>query len=181
MKKLLFLACVLAMSFAASCREVKPSVTCENDSSDVAFLHSWMVNPERSIKCMAVRAQVGDSLSCSDVGNKAKPLLSTSPGDSFMSMSSTSDLEPRLITVWVTGSAYMVRIYAYDGGQIRLVLEVGTKAMPEMIYPTKDAPDQDIVVAKEKDGYQSVSADVYRWNGVGYTLIKQVPWESRFK
>src|ERR1051325_2803069 len=66
-------------------------------------------------------------------GTLAKVFTFETP-DSLLNVYPLGDYDARLFTTWVGGSAYHVRVFAVVDGQVKEVLEKGTKVAPEVLY-----------------------------------------------
>lgn len=121
------------------------------------------------------------------IGDKLKKIYEFKPGDIFLSMYPLSD-NGNLATVWVTGSAYRFYIFSFIDNGIKLVLDEGSKAMPEVVDIDNDGEDEILITEGafliEKDTKKIISRPksvrVYKWDSKSYKLIKTVPWENRF-
>lgn len=120
------------------------------------------------------------------IGDKFNKLYQFKPGDYFLSMYPTSD-NGNLVTVWVTGSAYRFYIFSFIDKEIKLVLDEGSKLMPEIVDIDNNGEDEILISsgnylidAKTKKvlSYPE-STRIYKWNGKSYALIKTVPWKTR--
>ena len=87
----------------------------------------------------------------------------------------------RLLSVWTTGSAHRLKIFAVIGKTVREVLSVGWKSDPEFVHLTKDNELEILVPLGELPGQWPQFAERYRWSGTEYVLIDKVFWEDRFK
>ena len=79
----------------------------------------------------------------------------------------------RLLTIWTGGSAYPYhfQIFAFVDGKIVSVLAIDSTRMPEILM---DKNNREIILATEEN-----RTHIYKWDGVQYTFLKTVPWESR--
>ncbi|MDH5195526.1 MAG: hypothetical protein OEW32_17700 [Nitrospira sp.] len=79
----------------------------------------------------------------------------------------------RLLTIWTGGSAYPYhfQIFAFVDGKIVSVLAIDSTRMPEILL---DKNNREIILATEEN-----RTHIYKWDGVQYTFLKTVPWESR--
>ena len=165
-------------------------------SEDILIATTWEPIELRTLKCLMVAPGPNPSDAATlriveHYQSHNKTIWSESPGDSPLSAFVTSDLNSRLVTIWTSGSAFAIRVYAYDGHRIRKVLEAGAKAMPEFVFPTSlDLGEQRIIIpnlewdlnrSTGKQRLIAVSADVYKWDGSSYRASKGVPWKQRFR
>ena len=198
MKKTLFLATFFLISELFGVSGFLYAANQENYiEQDKATLMSsvWMPDEKTTLVCKISQSQSMSfaELTIIDFDHKTgRSKFSTAPGDSPLSLFVTSDLHPKLVTVWTTGSAYVIRVYAYNNGEIVEVLSAGSRMMPEFVYattiPLKN--DQQIVISNsewrqnKKSGtveLKAVSADIYEWNGRTYLVRKNIPWGHRLK
>jgi hypothetical protein len=89
--------------------------------------------------------------------------------DHFLGMAPTSDDGGLLVTYWIGGSAYHVRVLAKTAQGIALVLEDGSKRMPEVLqtepYPT-------ILLSDMASGDKTMRT--YKWTGSEFKKMKPV-------
>lgn len=120
------------------------------------------------------------------MGDKFKKIYEFNPGDIFLSMYPLSD-NGNLVTVWVTGSAYRFYIFSFIDERIKLVLDEGSKAMPEIVDIDNDGEDEILITEgafltdykTKKIISRPESTRIYKWEGKSYKLIKTVPWKNR--
>ena len=124
--------------------------------------------------------------------NKFKKIFEYKPDASPLCLFPTEASEGNLVSIWVSGSGYLVYAFAYSDGQIRMVLDSGSKWMPEITrLDTGHRIYKDTIIITEltwsKDSLSEATnlmpstAIVYEWDGRKYQIIKTVPWEDRFK
>lgn len=116
-------------------------------------------------------------------------------GDSFLAMYPLSVTNGNLLTIWGSGSAYHFDVFSFKDNEIKIVLEAGSKALPEIVDLDNDG-EYEILIWRnfeplknkenKKDGffetkrlYKWKTADIYKWDGKAYRLIRTVPWASR--
>lgn len=168
--------------------------TAKKNREEVAIISSvWTPNEETRLICWvrySESAPTPELVIDKVIQGKEKRIFSTVPGDNPLSMFASSDLDPKLITVWTTGSAYMIRVYTYDKDAVKEVLTAGSKMMPEFVYSDKGQMTNDQMIVISNLGWvlnkqtglselKPVSADIYRWKGKSYTVEKNVPWSLR--
>jgi len=162
-------------------------------NNNVVLSHTWQATEDVALICAVTLpshdAGPSDSKLVVYEGNRS--VLSFTPRASPLSIFSTSELKPRLVTVWVSGSgAYLLFVYAYVAGKVTKVLEAGSKMFPEFVYPATSAGDynQRIIVssvdwvvdpASGESRQQPVTADIYVWDGKTYQVRRGVPWKDR--
>ena len=182
----------IAVVIALLVSQVARTSASELDQS-ISLLARWSPQEDRSfvVKVMTLSGNAGGSAQLTVVDG-AKQIFSTLAQDEPYSAFCTSGPNPRLVTVWTSGSgAYHVRVFALRGDKVVQVLEAGSKLLPEFVYPTPVPADvsQRIVIPKGEwrvDRNTSVaalvpsSADVYTWSGSEYRVTKDVPWSNRF-
>jgi len=122
-----------------------------------------------------------------DDGSRNK-IFSYDTMDNFLTAYVTGEEGSNLYTSWVTGSAYRFIVYSFESGKVVPVLDVGSRAIPEVVLQGNG--DRAVVVSnidwiKGKDGTSKlgfISADIYKWDGHVYKLYKRsVPWPQRLK
>lgn len=117
-------------------------------------------------------------------GNNLAKIFSFETADSVLSLYPLGDYNGRLFTTWVGGSAYHFRVFAFIGGQVKQVLDEGSRLPPELMY---DEQGRESVLISEpvmENGHWTATngtTTVYQWNGQAYTKIGAVPWAKRFQ
>ncbi|HUB88267.1 MAG TPA: hypothetical protein VMA74_00915 [Dyella sp.] len=118
-------------------------------------------------------------------------VFSLSPHLQPISLFATSELDPQLVSLWISGNGvYTACIFAFEKGRVNKVLEASSMMMPEFVYAQNDPGDykqrvifsnlQWVVDKSGKSVQQPVSADVYVWDGAKYVAHKSIPWRDRF-
>src|SRR5690348_657415 len=64
--------------------------------------------------------------------------------DSLLNVYALGDYNARLFTTWVGGSAYHLRVWAFIDGQVKQVLDEGTRIPPELLYD--DHGDESLLI-----------------------------------
>jgi hypothetical protein len=117
-------------------------------------------------------------------GNNLAKIFSFETPDSILSVYPLGDYNGRLFTIWVGGSAYHFRVFAFVGGQVKQVLDEGSKLAPELMY---DEQGRESVLISEpviENGHWTAAngtTTVYKWDGQGYEKIGTVPWVKRLQ
>ena len=70
-------------------------------------------------------------------GNNLLKIFSFQTPDSILSVYPLGDYNGRLFTTWAGGSAYHFRVFAFVDGQVKQVLDEGSKLAPELMYDDK--------------------------------------------
>jgi len=117
-------------------------------------------------------------------GNNLAKIFSFETPDSILSVYPLGDYNGRLFTTWVGGSAYHFRVFAFVGGQVKQVLDEGSKLAPELLYD--DQGRESILISEPViENGQWTAANgrtmVYKWDGQGYEKIGTVPWVRRLQ
>jgi hypothetical protein len=110
---------------------------------------------------------------------------------SNLSIYPTAENRGRLVTVWLSATAYIVAVFDYSDGKVNQVLDSGSKMMPEFIkictgnnrYTEGILITQLDWIKNSKTGdFDKIPnmTDIYQWNGKTYTLSKTVRWKNRF-
>jgi hypothetical protein len=118
-----------------------------------------------------------------DEGKLAKVFTFGTP-DSLLNVYPLGDYNARLFTTWVGGSAYHVRVFAFVDGQVKKVLEKGTKVAPEFLYDDQGQESVLITAPVMENGkWTSVNGTttVFKWNGRSYDKLGTVPWVERLQ
>jgi len=108
-------------------------------------------------------------------------------GDIALNLTTTSEQGGYLVSQWVTGSGYVTKIFEYplNAPMPKLVLEVGSKGLPDLIYsPTGEYEFAIVVRTDEKGvgarGSTEDTAAIYKLKA-GQTVNKSVvSWARRF-
>ena len=98
------------------------------------------------------------------------------------------DVGSNLMTVWTTGSSFMVRIFSISHGKLSLCVKHGSDMPPEIIDLDNDGI-QELILSNGKmvvddDGYiirYPESVNVYKRKGGIYIYDKTVGWKDRLK
>jgi hypothetical protein len=90
----------------------------------------------------------------------------------------------RLLVIWGSGSAYRIRVYAYQDTSVQEILDKASRDLPEVSFD--DSGRESILLSDPAivNGSWKSSAGttaVYKWDGKNYQLIGNVPWENRFQ
>jgi hypothetical protein len=80
------------------------------------------------------------------------------------------DGSPDFITIWASGSAYIVRIYHVSNGQVDKVLDQGTKTAPSFGFATDGSPMVTLNPALSVVGAFATPRTTWEWNGVRFQL-----------
>jgi hypothetical protein len=88
------------------------------------------------------------------------------------------------MTVWVSGSAFHINIFALVGKEIKLVLKEGSKSVPEVADVDNDGLSEILVstgsvMVPNSNKVEPEITRIYKWDGKLYKLIKTVPWKKR--
>jgi hypothetical protein len=86
-------------------------------------------------------------------------------------------LGERVLTLWESGSAFLVVVYGYEHGHIKKVLEERPKGIPELTF-CEDGRERIVLT---HDDEKSAKAEVYVWSKGGgkYAKPVEVPWKTR--
>lgn len=189
----------LLMPIVSSCKENEGkeiSLSTILKKENVVAMNYWDINDATFLCTVTLHSVKVDNNTYPDrkltfykkMGAKFKETYQFKPGDFFLSMYPISD-SGNLITVWVTGSAYRFYIFSLVNNEIKLVLDEGSKLMPEIVDIDNDGEDEILIssgaflvdaMTKEVIS-KPESTRVYKWNGKSYKIIKTVPWKDRFK
>lgn len=104
--------------------------------------------------------------------------------DSLLNIYALGDYDGRLFTTWVAGSAYHLRVWAFVGGQVKQVLDEGTKMAPEFLYDDQGRESVLItepVMENGKWASTNGTTTVFKWNGQSYDKLGTVPWAKRLQ
>jgi len=119
-----------------------------------------------------------------EAGAKLAKIFNFETPDSLLNIYPLGDYNGRLFTTWVAGSAYHFRVRAFVDGQVKQVLNEGTKLPPEFLYD--DAGRESILFtdpAMEKGKWAATNGTttVFKWNGESYEKIGTVSWSKRLQ
>lgn len=108
-------------------------------------------------------------------------------GDSFLGMYPMGEVNRNLFTLWVAGSAYHFEVFSLIDNKIKLVLDSGSKEMPEIADIDNDEEPEILLseghfkaAGKNDTVFIWETTGIYKWNGKSYKLVKTVPWKNRF-
>jgi hypothetical protein len=114
-------------------------------------------------------------------GTLAKVFTFETP-DSLLNVYPLGDYDARLFTTWVGGSAYHVRVFTVVDGQVKEVLEQGTRVAPEVLYDDQGRETVLITSPVMENGKWTLvsgTTTVFKWNGEKYETIGTAPWAKR--
>lgn len=97
----------------------------------------------------------------------------------FVGMYPTPDGE-RLVTTWAAGSAYRTIIFALQREAVRGVLWLGWQWPLEFVDLDGDGEEEIIHGVDGFAGAPPERADIYKWTGRDYQLLRSVPWSARY-
>ena len=98
--------------------------------------------------------------------------------DGFVNAYPTVD-RTRLITTWVTGSAYRLKVFSLNGPEFKLLVSLGWKQEPEFVDLTGDNEVEILVPVIPIPGRGPESAEIYSWDGRRYVHLRTVSWKQR--
>ncbi len=117
-------------------------------------------------------------------GSNLIKIFSFATPDTLLSMYPLGEYNGRLFTAWVAGSAYHLRAWAFVEGQAKLVLDEGTRVLPEFLY---DDQGRELILITDPvmhDGKWRTAdgtTRVFKWNGETYDKIGSVSWMKRLQ
>lgn len=142
------------------------------------------VRPERALDIYLMNASSFYSIDRSS-SSISRAYSSDKTSDLILNIYPLGEVNGRLMTIWTTASAHNIVVFAYIHGEVRKVLDVYSKGLPEVII---DRNEQESILVTEMDTAsgqleRSTNAitDVYKWNGTTYTKLGRVPWGKRFQ
>ncbi len=156
----------------------------EQHSSQVAIA-SWPHGNSTDIRCEIHERHSGsDELSDRElriVDPRGHCVSLFHTPDTFLAMYPNGDDNPLLITVWVSGTAYRIRVVNWDGATARVVLDGGSKSFPEII--SRELGDC-IILLSDSNGSPTDTTNWtttrYSWNGNEMSELDHVAYSSRF-
>jgi hypothetical protein len=104
--------------------------------------------------------------------------------DALLNIYPLGDYNARLVVTWVGGSAYHLRVIADVDGDVKQVLDEGTKLPPEVLYDEKGEESVLITEPTIQDGHWTAAkgtTTVFKWNGSAYERIGVVSWANRLQ
>lgn len=117
-------------------------------------------------------------------GNNLAKIFGFDTPDSILSVYPLGDYNGRLFTTWAGGSAYHFRVFAFVGGQVKQVLDEGSKLAPELTYDEQGRESVLISDPVIENGHWTAAngkTTVYKWDGQGYEKIGTVSWAKRLQ
>lgn len=117
-------------------------------------------------------------------GTKLVKVFKFETPDSILNMYPLGDYNGRFFTSWVGGSAYHLRVWAFVDGQVKQVLDEGSKLPPEFLYDNKGQESVLITDPAMENGKWTATngtTTVFKWTGQVYEKIGVVPWTKRLQ
>lgn len=117
-------------------------------------------------------------------GDKLVRIFKFETPDSVLNVYPLGDYNGRLFTTWVGGSAYHLRVWAFVDGQVKQVLDEGSKLPPEFLYDDKGQESVLITDPAMENGKWTAASGtttVFKWTGQVYEKIGVVPWTKRLQ
>src|SRR6266481_9665766 len=182
----------------ASCKNDRGSATlfgAVRAGEELISVVPWSVGDE-TLLCVVVQRDV--TLTSRDTlpvrvltiyrkrGAVLKKLFEDDKADALLEMHPLGEQDARLFTAWTGGSAYHFRVFAFVNGQVKQVLEAGSKGMPEIIIDEDEREsilitDMEMVGSLWTRGAAVATTDIYKWNGAAYDKVSPVPWAKRLQ
>ncbi|HEX2868470.1 MAG TPA: hypothetical protein VHO03_15615 [Ignavibacteriales bacterium] len=127
-------------------------------------------------------------LNIKDSENNGKILYSYQTIDYPIAVFPLGDDSANLMVTWETGSAFHIKVFSFNSGEVSKVLDTGSKYYPELFFENENSGAIAIMVTntgwvKNKKGINElvpVSATRYLWNKTGYIQLPDIPWKERF-
>jgi hypothetical protein len=120
-----------------------------------------------------------------NTGSSVKRIFEFETPDTLLNMYPLGELDARLVTTWIGGSAYHIRGFAYIDGGVRQVLDAGSRGMPEVIIDKNEQEAILVTHMQMKNGQwgrnPDATTDIYKWNGKAYNKVGTVPWAKRLQ
>ncbi len=181
MKRLMFFA--LFIIVCCCCASVSgPDFPMMSENREILFVSQWDTGDDEPVVCIITESGKNTdslpvrTLSCyRKSSSESIRLFTFDTLDYPVSLFQTQDSGGQLFTTWTGGSAYHFYVFACIDGNIRKVLETGSKTTPEFLT---DSDGNDIVVIS--DTFTDIST-FYKWNGERYEVIRKVSREKRFQ
>ena len=108
-------------------------------------------------------------------------------GDHALNMFVTADEDGYLITQWVTASGYVVKVFEYVGeGEVaRMVLDVGAKALPDLVMSPGADFDVAVIIRRDEPGVAARggshdNAAIFKLRRGAAVKNVVAPWRKRF-
>lgn len=182
---------VLAASLASADTSARVAQTLADGG--VLLVHTWETADDTSLMAVILaeseKPRTGAFRFAIYRGKSA--IISTSSFLTPLSMFSTSELDPKLVVIWISGDGtYRVEIYLYSHHEVIKVLDCESKMMPEFVYSSDYRKGQLLIVShldwrvEPQTGrrvFVPVTADIYGWNGKGYEIRRTIPWDQRLR
>jgi hypothetical protein len=117
-------------------------------------------------------------------GKRLTRIFNFETPDSLLNVYALGDYNARLLTTWVGGSAYHLRVWAFIDRHVKQVLDVGTRIPPELLY---DEHGNESVLISDPvmvGGHWSPvdgTTAIFKWDGRKYEKIGTVPWTKRLQ
>jgi len=104
--------------------------------------------------------------------------------DSVLNVYPLGDYNARLFSTWVGGSAYHLRAWSFADGQVKQVLDEGSRLPPEFLYDDEGRESVLITDPAMENGQWTAThgtTTVFKWTGQAYDKLGTVPWAKRLQ
>jgi len=97
-----------------------------------------------------------------------------------------SNVDGRLLVIWMGGSAFHFKAYDVVGQEVDLVFDGGSHNLPEIADLDNDGT-MEILISEgaflESEGktfQYPETTTVYKWSGSDYKVFREIEWKNRF-
>jgi hypothetical protein len=186
-------ALIILLTISASAQDNVLIQRLMGDGKIIKAMLPW--NAEHADIVCIHSSQIGDSLGTSDALSfyqkdslGYREVFHFESGYPLVGIFQDCEYKGNLIATWIAGSGYGVTAFSYANHQVKVVLDDGSKILPEFAYVGSRlrydviVPQHDWVMDRKKGHSVSVrdSARVYRWEGNRYQSVK-LPWQKRIE
>ncbi len=118
------------------------------------------------------------------IDSHGRHVTATQTPDHFLSMFPIGDKNALLVTVWVGGSAYHVRVFTWKDNKPNCVLDDGSKTFPEFAFDVTGSKNIFFFLSDAPGGPDDPAnwtTKCYRWDDSKMVFVKKVPASTRFR
>jgi hypothetical protein len=118
------------------------------------------------------------------VDSRGKHTTAIQTADSLLSIFPLGEGNAPLVTVWLGGSAYHIRVFIWKNGKPNCVLDDGSKSFPEIVFDVTHTGDIFFFLNDAPGGPDDPAnwtTKCYRWDDNKMVFVKKVPASARFR
>jgi hypothetical protein len=157
------------------------------DANNIRLLHTWYVGETMSTELKALVRENKDGgyrLEIYRIGNGQPKKLYDHEGSL---PGSISQLDDKLVVLWGSAVGFILNVFEYKDGKIKMVIDDGSYLPPEFVYIGKDLKSAFLIAklewVKNANGDSEkipTKANVYIFSNKEIIIKKDVPWGKRY-